>query len=177
MKTMDRKKPTGKMWYFISGRKAPVLTFGFPRTKEDIEQYILDSMLYTARKAKLDPYGLVGTPEKNAENDFDFTIPTTAGDEQLDLMELAPLDVYGCTHETAPASYVNGEFADIIIEKILAKSKGYGPSPKSYIHLLLYSTDWKFKLIDDMTDLFSISVSDRPGWSLFQKHSLLLCGR
>jgi hypothetical protein len=152
---MYRKKPTGEMWYFISGQEAPVHTFSFPRTKEDIEKHILDSMLYTAQKAGLNPYNLNGVPQKKPENDFDFTIPTAAGDEELDLMEVAPLDVYGRTHETAPTSYVNGEFADIIMEKILSKSKGYGPSSKSRIHLLLYSTDWKFKLIEDMTDLLA----------------------
>lgn len=168
---MDRKKPTGKMWYFISGRKPEVTTFGFPRTKEDIEQYILDSMLYTAQKEELNPYNLVGAPQKKPENDFDFTIPTTSGDQELDLMEIAPLDVYGGTHETAPTSYVNGEFADIIREKILAKSKGYGPSPKAHIHLLMYSTDWKFKLTDSMTNLLAyqcrIGIPDHYFKSIF----------
>lgn len=143
------------MWYFTSGQDVPLRTFGFPRTKEDIEQHLLDSMLCASKKSGLNPYHLVGIPDKNPENDFDFTLPTVAGDEYLDLMEVAPLDVYRCTHETAPTSYVNGKFADVIMDKVLAKSSGYGRSPKSAIHLLLYSTDWKFNLTVGLTDLLA----------------------
>ena len=119
-------------------RSQPSVTeFGFPQSKDEIERHIVDLMLGSANKQGLNPFELVGEPVQNPENNFDFTIPTPSGEEYLDLMEIAPLDIVGGTHETAPASYMSGEFADIIMTKILTKSQGYGRAPRALIHLLL----------------------------------------
>src|SRR5689334_10540256 len=136
----DHKKPTGTTWSHISGQQE-ISTHGFPPSKAEIEQRIVNLMMKITREEKLNPYNLVADPIQNEEDNFDFTLPTSSGHHFLDLMEIAPLDVMGCSYDSAPSSYVAGELSDLILGKILAKSKNYGSSPKAQIHLLLYATD------------------------------------
>lgn len=162
----QKKKPTGVIGSITihpDGRPPEFRQMKFPQTKAEIEKYILKLMISNAKKADLNPYDLKGNPVQNSENSFDFMLPTTQGDQYLDLMEIAPLENARGSHEKAPDHYNNGELADSIYSKILSKSQKYGLSPRSVIHLLLYTTDWKFQIGDGVLDLLAY-------WSLRDQH-------
>lgn len=162
----QKKKPTGvigSIKIHPDGRPPEFNQVGFPQGKAEIEKYILKLTISNAKKAGLNPYDLKGAPVQNPENSFDFMLPTTQGDQYLDLMEVAPLEKVRGSHEQAPNHYNNGELADSIYSKILSKSRKYGASPRSIIHLLLYTTDWKFQAGDGVLDLLAY-------WSLRDQH-------
>jgi hypothetical protein len=100
-------------------------------------------------------YDLIAEPVQNPQNSFDFTLSTSSGEQYLDLMEVAPLEHIQGSYANAPHSYNHGWFADAVLEKVDAKSKKYGPSPRAVIHLLLYSTDWRFRIAEEVITLLA----------------------
>jgi len=117
------------------------VTVNFPSPKAEIEQYILDRVLETDRKTGRNFYNLANTPTMNPEQDFDFSLPTVTGLEYLDLMEIKTTQgPYG----SAPASYWVWDFAEATYGQLLKKAATYGPNQYDAIHLLLYSTDWRY---------------------------------
>jgi hypothetical protein len=162
----QKKKPTGVIGSITihpDGRPPEFKQVGFPQGKAEIERYILKLTILNAKKIGLNPYDLKGEPIQNPEDSFDFTLPSTQGNQYLDLMEIASLEKVRGSHEQAPNHYNNGELADSIYSKILSKAKKYGQSPRSTIHLLLYTTDWKFKADEGVLDLLAY-------WSLRGQH-------
>ncbi len=143
----DKKKPRGTVGHVIirpERRVAEFVPVEFPRTKAEIERYIVEQALDHAKEIGLNPYLLESTPVQNPENSFDFTLTTGLGEQYLDLMEIAPLEYFKASYEQAPDHYKHGELVDFIYSKIISKSQKYGLSPRSIIHLLLYNTDWRF---------------------------------
>lgn len=115
----------------------------FPDDKEAIERFIVAGTLTAAKFMRYNPYNLAGEPVQNPENDFDFTLPTKSGSEYLDLAEVAPLDgVRG--YANAPANYNAGEFAESAWTVVKKKAAKYGMRRSIPVHLLLYSTDFRF---------------------------------
>ena len=68
-------------------------------------------------------------------------------------MEIAPLDKVDGSYDEAPASSSQGKLADTIWAKIDKKAKKYGQNSK--VHLLLYSTDWKFRISEGVLNLLA----------------------
>jgi hypothetical protein len=162
----EKKKPTGvigSIKIYPDGRPPEFNQVGFPQSKAEIEKHMVKLTISSAQKAGLNPYDLKGDPVQNPENSFDFMLPTKQGDQYLDLMEIAPLEQVKGSHEKAPDHYNNGELADSIYSKILSKSQKYGSTPRSVIHLLLYTTDWKFRAGNGVLDLLAY-------WSLRDQH-------
>jgi hypothetical protein len=135
----------------------------WPEAQEDIENYVLQAMHTTACHVGMNLYGLTGDPVQNRQDHFDFTLPTRGGNQFLDLMEVAPLRSVAGSYSNAPTSYVVGEMADAVWDEIRKKSEHYGNTSRTQIHLIVYPTDWRFQLGNEVTDLLAY-------WSLCRKH-------
>lgn len=148
-------KPTGISGYFgvqvgadgklIGGfEKVP-----FPEEQTGIEKRIVDRFLASANK-RLAPNGdrfLFSDPEKNPENDFDFTVMSANGPAYLELMEVAPLSG---PYSDAPASYKPYEFGKAILSGIMKKSTRYPKNLDRELFLLVYVTHWTFALSENV---------------------------
>jgi hypothetical protein len=136
-------KPTGSLGHIEidpEGKASQFVPLTFPRTKEEVEQFVLDKVLTLSNGAATKFYHLTGSPVRNVENHFDFSLPTDSGIQFLDLMEVKPTRG---THESAPGSYWVWGFAEAVYGELLKKSAKYGVGRSDRIHLLLYNTDWR----------------------------------
>jgi len=153
-------KPTGKMGifhtYFDNSRKlcGEFKQIQLPQTKGEIEIFFVSRFLKDGRRTYRE-YFLLANPQKNPLDDFDFTIQTPNGSAYLELMEVAPLELYKGGYGDAPSSYDQYELAQIIFLKILKKSRKYPKNLTAKLYLLLYVTDWKFRLNDTTVELLS----------------------
>jgi len=59
-------------------------------------------------------------------------------------MEIAPLDGRRSSYDQSPNSYKPYDFAEFILNKILAKSEKYSGVSEASINLLIYITHWAF---------------------------------
>lgn len=118
----------------------------FPTDKAECERYVVKFVVGGLAKMGTNFYALVADPVQNPEDDFDFTFPTKAWKkEYLELMEVAALEHVGGSYDAAPASYNHGELADYVYSKLIKKAQRYGVL-QTPVHLLLYTTDWRFRL-------------------------------
>ena len=148
-KSKSTKKPIGTVGPIVidsENRTAEFRPLHFPRDKAEPESHIVRFVVAGLRNSATNFYRLVTNPIQNPENDFDFTLPTTSGDEYLELMEVAPLEHVAGSYEAAPASYNHGELADYVFKKLLSKARKHRSVPQPPVHLLLYTTDWRFRL-------------------------------
>jgi hypothetical protein len=160
------RKPTGTIGPIIIGphdRGVEFRPIDFPTDKAEVERYIMTFVISGLRKTGTNFYKLVGNPVQNPEDDFDFTLPTKSGKEYLELMEVAALDHVGGSYNAAPASYNHGELADYVYAKLMAKAKKYGSPSHVPVHLLLYTTDWRFRLSQNVLALLAY-------WCLRREH-------
>lgn len=125
----------------------------FPKTKEEIEAFIVRGFLRDAVANNFLP-PLSVAPQQNAQDDFDFTL-TIEGHEtkSLELMEIAPLEHLRGSYAMAPDKYKPYELAEYIETKVLKKSARYRSSTGSGIVLLVYVTDWHFILSESVFEL------------------------
>jgi len=141
------KKPSGTIGSIImrsADQKAEFQPISFPKDKAEREQFIVKFFTQVLRRSGKYPDELIGDPIQNLESDYDFTLKTVSGTEYLELMEVAPLEGVGGSYQKAPGSYNHGELADFIYEKLIAKSTKYHARALPPIHLLLYTTDFRF---------------------------------
>jgi len=133
-----------------------------PESKEDIEQWMLDAALGVTSREGVNPYKLLDKPCRNPEAHFDFTLPTESGLEYLDLMEIVvtPGRSGPRGHEAGPLAYDAHDMAEAIFQKVAAKSRHYG-RPQKPIHLLLYPTDWRFRLAEPVSQMLALFLSRR----------------
>lgn len=161
------KKPTGAIGPVVitsHNRSAAFRPIDFPKGKAEIERYIVKFVISGLRNTGTNFYNLVGDPVQNPEDDFDFTLPTKSGKEYLEFMEVAALGHTGGSYDTAPGSYHHGELADHVYIKLMKKSKKYGSPSHVPVHLLLYTTDWRFRLNPNVLKLIAY-------WCLRHEHS------
>ena len=162
------KKPRGKMGHLqLGSAKDPdsveFVPIELPRSKPEIEQWILAAALSAAGKAMLKPYDLTGEPVQNPEQDFDFTLPTPRGAEFLDLVELAPLQALAGRYDNARSAYRIGDIAEQAYRHIRAKSDHYRAVNSSCtMHLLAYTTDWRLRLPEPAQNLIRSWLSTEP---------------
>lgn len=143
-------KPTGNIGVVaLSPEGASFQRIEFPRTKDEIEEFIVKA--FVGNSAGM-PLQIVGFSQ-NVENDFDFTIKTSEGTKYLELMEVAPLENLRGSYAQAPDRYKPYDFALHVAEKINGKSERYEGSAASQICLLIYITDWAFTLSDTVIAL------------------------
>ena len=159
------KKPTGKIGPYSAHIDEQGEVHGefkkieFPTDKDDIESLIVSKFIEEG-KAKFKKYFFISNPEKNQLDDIDFNVKTPKGTAYLELMEIAPLDLYQGGHEEAPNTYDRLELAKYTHSKILAKSQKYPPKLKHELFLLLYITNFKFVLSDTTKTLLSYFCSE-----------------
>jgi hypothetical protein len=142
-------KPVGKTGVMtvtagLSGGQTTFKKLDFPRTKEEIEEFIVKGFLKAAREANLLSASV--SASQNEQNSFDFLLLFNGdGKKYMELMEIAPLEHLRGTYDSAPASYKPYDFASYIFEKVMKKSAHYG-SVNAGLILLLYITAWQFVL-------------------------------
>lgn len=151
---LGHRKPRGELASLqIQGGSVKCVRAKIPNSKEQIEEWILRSAIRAADQRGISLYDLAAEPVKNDENDLDFTLPTTDGTAYLDLMEVVLFK--GRTYAEAPTAYSIGEMATQTLAGVTKKSKMYG-KPHNPVHLLLYSTDWRFVLVREVLDLVGL---------------------
>jgi len=152
------KKPAGELGSLQIGKgTATYRRKQWPPDKRAIEQAALDSALRAAKSRGVNLYNLTQPPEQNKENDFDFTLTTSRGPEDLDLMEVVlRLDKGG--YDALPTSYNIAEMVAANLAGILEKSCHYVRASRP-LHLLLYSTDWRLALPPHIIDALAAEVA------------------
>ena len=157
-------KPTGLIGAVAihgDGRAPEFRTIPFPPGKAATEAMFVNAAILP--QSPLGQfYGIISPPVQNEESDFDFDLHTAAGKERLDLMEIAPLEKVRGSYSSAPLTYVQGELADAIITGTTKKSRRYGGTRARGIHLLLYSTDFRFRVGNDVLWLVAKWASGTP---------------
>lgn len=118
----------------------------FPADKEGAEEFIVRAFASTLAAEGEDFYELLGPPERNGEDNLDFTLRTRSGNQYLELVEFAPLEPVGGRYEALPGKYVAGAMADALYACIDKKLKKYGSHTAPLVHLLVYTTDWRLAL-------------------------------
>ncbi len=126
------RKPTGTTGpLHVSAEGAQFFQLEFPRTKEEIESFIVEAFLSNSGSMPL----RISEWKQNNQNDFDFSVKTTEGPKFLELMEIAPLENLRGSYEKAPSSYKPYDFAAYILAKINDKSERYHGAASSSICL------------------------------------------
>ena len=135
------RKPSGTSGYFhVTGDKPPEFNkLHFPEAKDEIEKLVVAGAIAVAQVTSPELYEMYGKPTQNPENHFDFSLKGQTQDEFLDLAEIVGPKGYA-----SDGTYVVGEYVDRAFELIKKKAKKYGLSRKSAVHLLLYTTDWRY---------------------------------
>jgi hypothetical protein len=146
------KKPTGD----IGPTQATVVEGGsvevtfekivFPKSKDEIESLIVQDFLASVSKA-LATHGetfIFCNPTKNRENDFDFNVDSKHGPAFLELMEIAPLELFGGGYDKVPSKFKPYDLAQIVVTKVLKKATRYSGNIGLPLFLLTYTTHWGF---------------------------------
>src|SRR6185503_16163554 len=94
----------------------------FPKTKEEIEKFVLDLWTAEVRRAG----GSILTVTQNEEDDFDFTLELPGGIVSLDLVEVFYSDGENRPYETTDIEVSVSRYAKQICESVKRKSKHYG---------------------------------------------------
>jgi hypothetical protein len=153
------KKPTG-----ITG----TARFGGPETSEfvraklpddqrAVEQLAVDYALRDGPKSGCDLnafYGLRRPPKQREPPGHDFDLDTVAGPQSLELITVAK-GPFG----RARLAFVRGDRIADLLQEVMAKSVYYGGGPRKTLHLLIYSTDFRFHLDDDDIKLLALDLS------------------
>jgi hypothetical protein len=157
---MKRRKPRGTNGpvRLTSGELPAFMPVEHPDEKDAIERRIMVGAVGAAKAQSIPLYELVSEPIQNEENHFDFTLPTDTGNEFVDLVEV----VLPGGYRQAAASYGVGAFADHMFSLVKKKALKYGMRRRSNIHLLLYSTDWKFIPSESVVALLTLYCFRRP---------------
>ncbi len=107
--------------------------------------------LESARLGGRDPYELTAPPMPGPSmDDFDFHLSTRSGLEYLDLKEFKP---YQGPHDSAPGAYLVSVMADAMWRLIARMSRHYESRDGTPIHLLIFTTDWRFQLSEGVLAL------------------------
>lgn len=157
------RKPRGQLGYLAIGYGSQEFQImSLPESKDEIEQWKLNAALRAAGRGGVNPYKLIEGPCRNPEAHFDFTLPTESGTEYLDLMEIIVTSGRASRrgHEAGPLAYDAHEMAEAIFQMVAAKSRHYG-RPRKPVHLLLYPTDWRFRLVEPVAQLLALFLFRR----------------
>lgn len=151
------KKPTGTNGSvkISTGLASEFQKVNFPQDKAEIESFVMTAAYNVSKKTHPSFYGLISEPVLNVENDFDFSLPISSGIEYLDLAEIT-IGMERGGHDKAPSSCLVGELVDAAWKIVEAKECKYGTGRISIVHLLLFTTDWKFCLSPSCIKLLSL---------------------
>jgi hypothetical protein len=118
------KKPRGRTG-FARATGARELSFpeaNFPRTKADIETWIVKCFFSSIKENGWEPFCLAN-PRQNEEQDFDYTVDSARGEGFLELVEAGPVEVYRGDYAKAPVVTKSSDVVKNLLEKIKNKSE------------------------------------------------------
>jgi hypothetical protein len=162
--TDEHRKPTGDIGPIsIDGPTGQVQFHGveFPSNKEAIERFIAFPFTANAHAKGWFPFKLLGPPEQNPTDHFDFTLRTSAGIKYLELMEVHLRDI-GVELPTGQFRYNSYEVARCLLDRIQAKSNKYQGATSHGVILLTYATHWQFCLDDCVYWLLGYWLKQSP---------------
>ena len=139
------RKPTGKQGpvkFTISDGNSSLEweTISYPSDKEKIEKIVLNSFIEAGKR-----YGMtIHEIRQNEENNFDFTLILPGGTVYMDLMEITMKSGSEPPFHSEQIEVSVGQLANSFLDGIKKKSKKYSSKSSIPIHLLTYSTHWRF---------------------------------
>lgn len=144
------------------GGNASYIKNVFPKTKRDQEQHVLEAFVLSMKNAgaNIHNYHL-----NESEDDFDCTL--NVGNKEkiyLELKELVIPTEKGSPYQQSNQLRDAGEIADWILNSVVLKyNRKYGNRKPSDtpLHLLLYTTDWKFTVSDNVIALVQYYLHQR----------------
>ena len=157
------RKPSGFIGSIVmkpDEKSAEFQAIEFPTRKDELERYIVNFVMSGLRQTGTNFYSLSADPVQNPEDDLDFTLPTRTGKEYLELMEVAALEHVGGSYDAGASSYNHGELADYVYSKVVGKAQRYAALDVP-VHLLLYTTDWRFRLAPEVLALLGYWLQQR----------------
>ena len=135
-----------------------------PDTKEDLERHHAEQFVAVFNQAVPIPGFQILEVCQRPENSLDFLLKTSAGDKWLDLMEIAPFEMFDVPPDQAPSHHNSYDMATFLHRKVMEKSRKYRSAKSKGIFLLLYLTDWRFSPAQTMVALLQY-------WSNRKTHS------
>lgn len=124
-------------------------------TKVEIEQSIVGIF----RKAFERVGAMIYSVQQNAENDLDFILQTPGGSIYLELTEFVPRTEKGSPFDGPNRMQTMGETADRLLATIRKKAGRYVKGGKIPIHLIVYPTDFRVNVPNEVLALVQIGLS------------------
>jgi len=157
---MKHKKPTGNKGSINFTRDEDKSSLSwqkirFPTDKVEIEKVFCDWYLKKLRDSGLRDISVV----KNEENDFDFTMKLPFGEVYLDLAEIVLGSQKYSPYENKSKKVDNAQFASAVVKIVDVKSIKYSALSRVPIHLLLYTTHWRFMPSDVLIRLLQYDLN------------------
>lgn len=91
----------------------------FPSTKEEMERFILER--FVEQTNRQNTFLKFNSYKQNEQDDFDFSVKTSVGDKDIDLMEIAVLKNRG--YDSVSKQYDDLNFSKEILKKNNKKVK------------------------------------------------------
>jgi hypothetical protein len=138
-----------------------------PDTKEELERHHAEQFVAAFNHAHPIPGLDIYAIQQNPQSSLDFLLKTSNGDKWLELMEIAPFDIFPALPDEAPNQHNSYELAKFLHKKISEKSRKYRSKKPGNLILLLYLTDWRFSPGDT-------TIAMLQYWCNRKKHSFEL---
>jgi len=131
-----------------------------PDDQQEIERLAVERALRDGPKSGCDLnafYGLRRPPQPKPPPGHDFDLDTVTGPQSLELMTVAK-----GPFERARLAFARGDRIADLLRDVVAKSVHYGGVPRKDLHLLVYSTDFRFHLHGDDIRLLAFDLARTP---------------
>lgn len=159
---MSKRKPRG-----ISGSTrltggsptGEFIPLQLPNDKASIERVMCDGAYGALQLAGREVWPTGKVPRQLAEDNFDFAFDTAPELAYLDLAEVAPLSEHGGRYENAPRTFKRKKLVNAVKSVVQKKAMHYGLNRKVTVHLLLYVTDYRFRVSDTVVVLLRIALA------------------
>ena len=155
---MQPKKPQGvKGPLGISPAGMTIHPVEFPTAKPERELLIANIFVNGSRRLASDPLVPFSDPKLNPECDLDISITVANGQRRkLELVEYAPLDLFGGKYANVPSNHLTGDVAKSIVKLIKKKSAHYAGNSNL---LLIYTTENAFSVPSPALELIRRMLS------------------
>jgi len=131
-----------------------------PRTKEEIERFMIDKFARTLDEATRERFEITGFSQIQRQADLDCRVHSKRGDFTMELTELVPVDIDRGGHDLASPVRSVAMTADKLLERIREKSKSYNERQDPW--LLVYFTAWQLSFLDNEITLVQRALVDQP---------------
>lgn len=157
------KKPTGKTGSLkskltVNGPRHQWEGIKFPETKDEIEAMMMNRFAQSCK-----PLGLrYEDIRQNAENHFDFSAQKPSGPVYIDLMEAIYQTESGSPYLSKKKMVNVGHYVRQLLSMVLAKSRKYASRGNIPVHLLIYTTHWRFEFNEQVKQLLRFRLMTFP---------------